>query len=180
MMHPGCTPVLSVAHLAQADSSGSGVGFSSGRTGRQGVQSSRAAPPAPVMLLSAVCGAFADAAFLTYLDIDGLARLESACRDMREMIQENGAWGACVAQSRFFPSVSIQGEVLTAGGQGAPRRQRLKMKKLLSALERKNDGEESRCACREVRDGAARRRVAAFALCGPMPSADGLAGNRST
>ena len=86
------------------------------------------------MLLSAVCGAFADATFLTYLDIDGVARSESACRDMREMIQENGAWGACVAQSRFFPSVSIQGEVLTAADRGAARRQRLEVKKVLSAL----------------------------------------------
>ena len=108
--------------------------MSSGRTGRQGVQSSRAATPDLVMLLSAVCGAFADAPFLTHLDIDGLARLESACRDMREMIHENGAWGACVAQSRFFPSVSIQGEVLTAADRGAARRQRLEVKKLLSAL----------------------------------------------
>ena len=86
------------------------------------------------MILSAVCGAFADAIFLAYLDIDGLARLESACRDMREMIQENGAWGACVAQSRFFPSVSIQGEVLTAADRGAARRQRPEVNKVLSAL----------------------------------------------
>ena len=86
------------------------------------------------MLLSAVCGAFADATFLTYLDIDGLARLESACRDMREMIQQNGAWGACVAQSRFFPGGSIQGEVRTAADRGAARRQRLEVKKVLSAL----------------------------------------------
>ena len=62
------------------------------------------------------------------------ARLESACQDMREMIQENGAWGPCVAQSRFFPSVSIQGEVLTAADRGAARRQRLEVKKVLSAL----------------------------------------------
>ena len=86
------------------------------------------------MPLSAVCGASADAAFLTHLDIDGLASLESACRDMREMIQESGAWGACVAHSRFFPSVSIQGEVLTAADRGAARRQPLEVKKLLSAL----------------------------------------------
>ena len=86
------------------------------------------------MILSAACGGFADATFLTYLDIDGLARLESACRDMREMIQESDAWGACVAHSRFFPSVSIQGEVLTAADRGAARRQRLEVKKVLSAL----------------------------------------------
>ena len=86
------------------------------------------------MLLSAVCGAFADATFLAHLDIDGLARLESSCRDMREIIQENGAWGACVARSRCFPGVSIQVEVLTAADRGAARRQRLEVKKLLSAL----------------------------------------------
>ena len=86
------------------------------------------------MPMSAVCGAFADTPFLTHIDIDGLARLESACRDMREMIQESDAWGACVAQSRFFPSVSIQGEVLTAADRGAARRQRLEVKKVLSAL----------------------------------------------
>ena len=86
------------------------------------------------MLLSAVCGAFADAPFPNHLDIDGLARLESACLDMREMIQESSAWGACVAHSRFFPSVSIQGEVLTAADRGAARRQRLEVEKLLSAF----------------------------------------------
>ena len=53
---------------------------------------------------------------------------------MRETIQEESdARGACVAHS-CFSSVSIQGEVLTAADRGAARRQRLEVKKLLSAL----------------------------------------------
>jgi hypothetical protein len=86
------------------------------------------------MLLTAVCGALVDAPFLAHLEIDGLARLESACRDMRELIQASGAWGACVARSRLVPGVSIQGEVFMAADREAARRQGLEVKRLLSAL----------------------------------------------
>jgi hypothetical protein len=84
------------------------------------------------MILAAVSGDFADTSFFTRLEIDGLARLESACRGMRELIQEGGAWGSCISHS--LPDVSIQGEVRAAADQGATRERRLEIKKLLSTL----------------------------------------------
>jgi len=84
------------------------------------------------MILAAVSGDFADTSFFSRLEIDGLARLESVCRGLRELIQDGGAWGSCIQHS--LPDVSIQGEVRAAADQGATRERRLEIKKLLSTL----------------------------------------------
>lgn len=86
------------------------------------------------MLLAAANGAFADTSIFACLAIDGVARLECACRDMRELILEGAARGACIAHSHALADVSLQGEVRAAAGRGAARGPRLEVKRLLFAL----------------------------------------------